>query len=146
MTKNHRYSRREFLTDASLLGIGAASLPILSAFAKSHTYYSPGTGLDLAVAKNGTPSTNTERAIQALGSMERFVKPGDHVVLKVNCVSAFSPEYAVNTHPDVIATVIRLCLASGAKASPRLPTTKPPIIPAAASATPSFAPEVNGKS
>jgi uncharacterized protein (DUF362 family) len=115
VNNNHRYSRREFLTDASLLGIGAASLPILSAFAETHTYHSPGTGLNLAVVKNGTPSTNTERAIQALGGMQRFVKPGDHVVLKVNCVSAFSPEYAVNTHPDVIATVIRLCLASGAK-------------------------------
>ncbi len=101
------------------MGLGAISLPtidVMNAVAKTNPTYAPGTGLDLAVARNGSPAKNTEAVIKAMGGMERFVKPGDVVVLKPNCVSAQAPpRWAVNTNPDVIGTVVRLCKQAGAK-------------------------------
>jgi len=115
MSNLTEFSRRTFLKNTTIAGITAMTMPVLTKIGKTYAYHAPGTGLNLAVAKNGTPSANTERAIKALGGIERFVKPGDHVVLKVNCISTRAPEFALNTHPDVIATVIRLCLSVGAK-------------------------------
>ncbi len=118
MQKDHNFSRRGFLKGAAVMGIGAASLPtiqVLDAVAKTNPTYASGTGLDLAVAKNGSPLKNTEAAIKALGGIERFVKPGDVVVFKPNCISAHAPEYAINTHPEVVRMVVRLCVQAGAK-------------------------------
>ena len=98
-----------------MAGLTAMSLPALSAIGKTHTYNAPGTGLDLAVAKNGNPAENTIAAIKSLGGIERFVKPGDKVALKPNCISPRAPEYAINTHPEVVKTITRLCMEAGAK-------------------------------
>ena len=90
MHKVRRLSRRGFLKSATAMGLGAISLPtfdVMNAVAKTNPTHASGTGLDLAVAKNGSPAKNTEAVIKALGGMERFVKPGDLVVLKPNCVS-----------------------------------------------------------
>jgi uncharacterized protein (DUF362 family) len=119
MYSDRECSRREFIKDATLLGFGTISITaagglILDAAAKTHSYHAPGTGLDLAVATNGTPNDNTEKAIKALGGMARFVKPGDKVVLKPNCISPRPPEFAINTHPEVVQTVTRLCMEAGA--------------------------------
>ncbi len=118
MQQDHDFSRRGFLKGAAVMGIGAASLPtiqVMDAVAKTNPSYASGTGLDLAVAMNGTPAKNTEAAIKVLGGIERFVKPGDVVVFKPNCISARAPEYAINTHPEVVRMVVRLCKQAGAK-------------------------------
>ncbi len=57
----------------------------------------------------------TEQAIAELGGMSRFVKRGDVVWIKPNMGSLLGPEFAVNTNPDVVATLARLCLDAGAK-------------------------------
>ena len=119
MQKNRRLSRRGFLKGATAVGLGAITLPtmkVMHAVAKTNPVQVTGTGLDLAVVRNGSPAKNTEAAIKALGGMERFVKPGDVVVLKANCVVAQAPpKWAVNTNPDVVGTVVRLCKQAGAK-------------------------------
>jgi uncharacterized protein (DUF362 family) len=56
-----------------------------------------------------------ERAVTALGGMSAFVKHGDVVVVKPNIVHALPPQYAVTTDPTVVATLVRLALAAGAK-------------------------------
>jgi len=58
----------------------------------------------------------TEKAIEALGGMGRFVKRGDVVWVKPNIAWDRPPELAANTNPDVVATVVRLCFEAGAKA------------------------------
>ncbi|OHD62831.1 MAG: hypothetical protein A2176_02995 [Spirochaetes bacterium RBG_13_51_14] len=70
---------------------------------------------DLAVVKGNSPAAITRKAIQALGGMSRFVKKGDIVVIKPNIGWDRAPEYAANTNPDVVATLVRLCYDSGAK-------------------------------
>jgi uncharacterized protein (DUF362 family) len=48
--------------------------------------------------------------------MERFVKPGQDVIIKPNiCVDYHPPEYAATSNPVVVATLVALCLGAGAK-------------------------------
>jgi uncharacterized protein (DUF362 family) len=56
----------------------------------------------------------TEEAIQAMGGMGRFISRGDVVWVKPNIGWDRRPEQAANTNPDVVATLVRLCLEAGA--------------------------------
>ena len=49
-----------------------------------------------------------KRAVDLLGGMESFVKPGMKVLVKPNLLSARPPEDAVDTHPEVVRAVVRL--------------------------------------
>jgi uncharacterized protein (DUF362 family) len=70
----------------------------------------------LAVARGGDPQAVTRAAIAALGGIERFVKPGDRVILKPNiCTDYYTYEYGATTNPDVMAALTSLCLGAGAK-------------------------------
>ncbi len=54
------------------------------------------------------------QTLAALGGMERFVRPGETVVVKPNIGWDRAVELAANTHPLVVRTVIELCLEAGA--------------------------------
>jgi len=70
----------------------------------------------LAVARGGDPATITQRAIAAVGGMERFVRSGANVIIKPNiCVAYHTFEYGATTNPEVVAELVRLCLAAGAR-------------------------------
>ncbi len=69
---------------------------------------------DLVVCKGSPPEATTRRAVEALGGMKRFVKPGNKVVIKPNMSFASDPESASNTNPAVVAEVARLCKEAGA--------------------------------
>ena len=56
------------------------------------------------------------QAISALGGMERFVQPGQRVLLKPNLLSFKPPETAINTHPAVVQAVAGLVREVGAHA------------------------------
>ena len=68
---------------------------------------------DIALAK-GDPAAATRKAVEALGGMSAFVKPGQKVVIKPNMSFAAGPETAANTHPAVIAEIMRMCKEAGA--------------------------------
>lgn len=69
-----------------------------------------------AVAKNERdPRLLTERAVDALGGMRRFVARGDVVVVKPNIGWDRLPVHAANTHPEVVAAVVRMAFDAGAK-------------------------------
>jgi uncharacterized protein (DUF362 family) len=69
----------------------------------------------LAVAEGNIPSRVTRGAIQALGGMSRFVGRGDVVVIKPNIGWDRTPEQAADTNPEVVATLVGMCLEAGAK-------------------------------
>jgi uncharacterized protein (DUF362 family) len=70
----------------------------------------------LAVARGGEPEELVRRALAALGGMERFVHPGDDVIVKPNiCVAYHTYEYAATTNPWVVAALVKLCLEAGAR-------------------------------
>ena len=54
------------------------------------------------------------RALDHLGGMERFVRPGQRVVLKPNLLRPMAPGRAVSTHPSVVRAVARLVQGCGA--------------------------------
>lgn len=69
----------------------------------------------LAAVRGGAPAALTERALAAIGGIERFVKPGYDVIVKPNmCNANHSPEYASTTNPEVVATLVRMALGAGA--------------------------------
>lgn len=49
-----------------------------------------------------------EEAVRLLGGIERFVKPGEKVLLKPNLLTDAAPQKGVDTHPEVVRAVIRL--------------------------------------
>lgn len=53
-------------------------------------------------------------AVDLLGGISLFVRPGQRVLLKPNLLSASSPESAIATHPAVVEAVARLVLQAGA--------------------------------
>ena len=70
----------------------------------------------LAVAHGEDAAAVTRAAIAALGGIERFVKPGDDVIIKPNiCTDYHPPEYATTTNPFVVATLVTLCREAGAR-------------------------------
>jgi uncharacterized protein (DUF362 family)/Pyruvate/2-oxoacid:ferredoxin oxidoreductase delta subunit len=56
------------------------------------------------------------QAVDLLGGMGAFVRPGDRVLVKPNLLKACPPEAAVTTHPEVVRCVIRLVHEAGGKA------------------------------
>jgi len=69
---------------------------------------------DLVLVK-GDPAAAVRRAVEALGGMGRFVKPGQKVVLKPNLSFPTGVEIGATTHPEVVAEVARLAAEAGAK-------------------------------
>ncbi len=49
-----------------------------------------------------------KEAVDKLGGIEKFVKPGQSVLLKPNLLKPAAPEEAVTTHPEFVRAVIRL--------------------------------------
>ena len=68
------------------------------------------------MARGSDPAEITRRAVAALGGMERFVRPGQTVIIKPNiCAAVGGPEYGATTHPAVIGALVALAWAAGAR-------------------------------
>jgi uncharacterized protein (DUF362 family) len=61
-----------------------------------------------------SPGALARAAVEALGGMKRFVKPGAKVVIKPNMSFAREVGSGCNTHPEVIAELARMCVEAGA--------------------------------
>ena len=125
-------SRREFIQHMLALGVTAAAaasvFSLLNCSSKSTEGpvsdnatpppppLPPGGAAYLAVTRGGNPTALVQAAIEALGGIERFVKPGNDVIIKPNiCVSYRTYEYAATTNPEVVGALVALCLGAGAK-------------------------------
>ncbi len=115
-----RHSRRDFLR--ATVGLGSA-MALGGQYALAEEVTQP---LDMVIARWGRekpPETDvnkmagklTEKAIETLGGMKRFVSNGDVVWIKANMGWDRKPEYAGNTNPEIVSTLIRLCFDAGAK-------------------------------
>jgi hypothetical protein len=70
----------------------------------------------LSVARGASPEIVTRAAIDAVGGMGRFVKPGNDVIVKPNiCVAYRTPEYASTSNPEVVGAVVTMAREAGAK-------------------------------
>ncbi len=123
--------RREFLIRSSKAG-----LLILSSCAAGYLFYnrnnfqSPAykkeaflglpdfsvmdAGRKMAVIKGDDRIKTINLGFKAIGGIEKFIKKGDRVLLKVNAAFASPPVLSATTNPQLLEEVARLCYAAGA--------------------------------
>lgn len=68
----------------------------------------------LVVVRGPSVWEMVQEAVAVLGGVQRFIQRGDRVLLKPNVGWDRQPEQAANTHPGVVAAVVRLCREAGA--------------------------------
>ncbi len=102
---------------AGLLGAGAfVAEDRLSRFLRTaehrvadHRVERPAAAPRMVIARGVDPARNVRAAVERLGGMASFVGPKDVVVVKPNIGWDRSAEQGANTHPEVVAEVVRLC-------------------------------------
>ncbi len=105
-------NRRRFLKQVALYSSGLSlSLPLFR--------IPESLGQDLSVpdvvkVTGSNYAALVREAIDLLGSMGSFVKPGDKVVVKPNIGWDRRPEQGANTHPEVASALVELALDAGA--------------------------------
>jgi uncharacterized protein (DUF362 family) len=68
---------------------------------------------EIGIAK-GKPGSATRAAVDLVGGMRTFVKPGARVVIKPNLSFPQGPEAGTTTHPLVTREIVAMCLEAGA--------------------------------
>ena len=123
--------RREFLIRSSKAG-----LLILSSCATGYLFYNRNNSLltaDKNEAVSGLPDFSVKEAggkmavvkgddrvktinlaFKAVGGIDKFIKKGDRVLLKVNAAFASPPALSATTNPQLLEEVARLCYTAGA--------------------------------
>jgi uncharacterized protein (DUF362 family) len=129
---NASFDRRRFLTQAIKAGASIAAASTLAA--GLYDIKGPGRsvgaeqlvtlpqfsvppipGKTMSIINGPDRVVSVQKAIELLGGIERFVKPGQHVVIKPNIAFASPPILSATTHPQLVAEVARLCYKAGAK-------------------------------
>lgn len=109
-------NRREFLKMTIGGGVVAGSTLAFGGYARLLAAPPmPPTAYDLVAVKGGEPDVMFDRGITSFGGMEKFVPKGSKVVVKPNIGWDRTVELAANTHPEVVTTLVELCLDAGAK-------------------------------
>ncbi len=116
--------RRDFLRQLAAWSAGLAAGPAVFELATGGVARgaTDGAGTDgagdgpvVAVIKDADHAKAVRTAIEKLGGIGAFVKSGDKVVVKPNMGWDRTVEQGANTHPVVVATLVRLALDAGAK-------------------------------
>ncbi len=70
--------------------------------------------MTVAVIKASSPE-EVERALELLGGMEKFVAPGEKILVKPNICAARASDTGTVTDPELVGEVCRLAAAAGAE-------------------------------
>jgi len=105
--------RRDFLVTGTLLGVGGTLLPNFGGLNAIGLPANNGE-YDLAAVRGGEVTAMYDKAMEALGGIESFVKTGQKVLVKPNIGWDAPPERAANTNPQLVAHIIKDCLRAGA--------------------------------
>lgn len=111
-------SRRDFLK-AGIVAAAAAPVLQLDRLSAAETATAApvpaGPPPVLVAVRDGTRAAMAERALAELGGIGAFVRKGQTVVIKPNIGWNATPERGANTHPELVAHLVELCLGAGAK-------------------------------
>lgn len=69
----------------------------------------------MAVVRGSERVAALRAGLQALGGLESFIQKGDQVLIKVNAGFATPPNLGATTNPELLAELIKQCLAVGAQ-------------------------------
>jgi len=127
-----KFDRREFISRVSKAGISVAAAGTAAYLLYDGKGPGPSTGdkklvtlPDFSVPRRdgqtisivtGPDRVKTvNKAIELLGGIERFVRPGETVAIKPNIAFASPPMLGATANPELVAEVVRLCYRGGAK-------------------------------
>ncbi len=111
--------RRDFIRKGFLFGtatgIGMSGLASVSGNLSLLRPESNKGNYDLVAVRGEDIVAMFESAMQEMGGMSQWVKPGQNVVVKPNIGWDVVPERAANTNPELVAAIVRHCLQAGAR-------------------------------
>jgi len=130
MTDKDKISRRDFLARAAKAGVSVAAfsaaakllcesdvrkmLPMPEIFTGFKDYSVPAmAGKTMSIVSGADRTQTVSKAIELLGGIDRFVKPGETVLLKPNVGFARPARIGATSHPDIISEITRLCYEHG---------------------------------
>ncbi len=127
-----KLGRRKFLARAGKAGISIAAAGTVASLVYDSKGPKPGVdveslvtlppfsvpseeGKTMSIVKGADRRATVNKAIELLGGIKRFVKPGETVAIKPNVAFASPPMLGATAHPELVAEVVRLCYKAGAK-------------------------------
>jgi uncharacterized protein (DUF362 family) len=125
-----KLNRRQLLTRAGKAGISIAAAGAVSYLLYDATGPKAGVegkervtlrdfsvqqrpGQTMSIAKGSDRVKTVDKAIELLGGIERFVRPGETVAIKPNVAFASPPILGATANPELVAEVVRLCYSRG---------------------------------
>ncbi len=69
----------------------------------------------MSIVRHEDAARAVDVAVEALGGIDRFVRPGDRVLIKPNVGFDRPPSFGATTSPEVVGAVVKMCRAAGAK-------------------------------
>jgi len=125
-----KMDRREFISRAAKAGVavtaaGATAYALYEDKPRQHVpdvrksesildYSLEDDGPQMSVATGDDRRRMVRKSLDALGGIERFVRPGDRVLVKPNIGFSTLPEFGATSHPDLVGEIVRLCMSAGA--------------------------------
>ncbi|WP_029164027.1 hypothetical protein [Anaerophaga thermohalophila] len=97
--------RRDFLMKSAGLGLAGALIPNFGGLNAVGLTAEEGQ-YDLAAVRGGEAPDMFDKAMEALGGMDKFVKAGQKVLVKPNIGWDVPPERAGNTNPALVSRII----------------------------------------
>ena len=127
---DNNISRRDFFIRCTKAGLSAAAVaalasllyeadpakisPLSADFIEPMNYsIPPVAGQTISIVTGSNRQATVTKAVELLGGMQRFIKPGDNVLLKPNVINSMPPERAVCTHPAVVRAAAEWVLSKG---------------------------------
>ena len=101
-------TRRDFLKTAAALGAGALLGPVARVAGAEEKNV-------LAAVGGKNVEKMVRRAFELVGGVEKFITPGECVVIKPNASFANPDSWGNNTNPEVVSAVCRLAREAGAR-------------------------------
>ncbi len=129
MTTNRKINRRKFIVKTGKASLAAAvtgtvgwlfhnrastSFQKLMVFQNSFQVPVDVTLPKVTLARSENHITALNLALDGIGGIKRFIKPGEKVVIKPNVGWDRTPEQAANSNPILIGELTRLCFSAGA--------------------------------
>lgn len=105
--------RRNFIK-AAICGTLAGAMNFKSSHLNAKETMSIAVENDMVAVMGGEPVEMYTQAIAAMGGMSLYVKKGQKVVVKPNIGWDKKPEFGANTNPQLVAAIVKDCLAAGA--------------------------------